>query len=487
MAYVLLASVYLIYLPHAQFVLDDWFVLGRYEAGEVAQTALAIVQNRFHGQFRFQWLSFLMGYGLWLVVGYSPKAVFLTSLALHAGCATALRGALEKLGVGTREAFWAGALFLLLPTTHGALLWSFNCAFFLWSTLWFLLYLREVAAEGPLWRQTVFLLLALFSGDPVFGLLLVAPVVAWRGWRPVVVGWGTLAVAAVAYATLVNRVPVFQAGLNVRYQFTLHQALATLAIIGNVYRKMTGLPADSYFRLAAVGSVRWWWRWRWLAVAVVLWGAAYGPILFLRAHEFRYDYVPSAYLALGLAVITGGRWVLGAVLAGWLALATVGDIGQSWIPQSQRLRLIEEKLRSLDVARGDTIVVSGTVMWIGTAPHFAFLAEWASTPFAEHVTGVKGLETACDIAEEGGALRLRHRNYQRDWKLEEAGRTRVLVVDKEGRLEEKKLLARPVGHGKFRLYGLKGYRGPGIPGEAVGREQMAMLEQGIYFVERDVR
>lgn len=175
------------------------------------------------------------------------------------------------------------------------------------------------------------------------------------------------------------------------------------------------------------------------------------------------------------------------MLAGWLALATVGDIRESWIPQSQRLRLIEEKLRSLEVARGDTIVVSNTVMWIGTAPHFAFLATWASTPFAEHVTGVKGLKTACDIAEEGGALRLRHRNYQRDWKVEEAGRTRVLVVDKEGRLEEKQLLARAVGHGKFRLYGLKGYRGPGIPGEAVGREQMAMLEQGIYFVERDVR
>src|SRR6185436_16711645 len=110
---------------------------------------------------------------------------------------------------------------------------------------------------------------------------------------------------------------------------------------------------------------------------------------------------------LGLAVITGERWVLGAVLAGWLALATVGDIRESWIPQSQRLRLIEEKLRSLEVARGDTIVVSNTVMWIGTAPHFAFLATWASTPFAEHVTGVKDLKTACDIAEEGGVLRLR--------------------------------------------------------------------------------
>lgn len=507
MAYALLALLYLLYLPHAQFVLDDWFVLGRYEqareAGELGRTALAIVQNQFHGQFRFQWLSFLLGYGLWLAVGYSPKIVFLVSLSLHTGCAAALRSALGKLGVGKGEAFLAGALFLLLPTTHGALLWSFNCAFFLWSTLWFLLFLREFAGDGPPWRQLTFLLLALFSGDPVFGLLVVAPLVAWRGWRKAVLVWGTVATAAALYALLVNKAPVFQAGLNVRYQFDLHQAGATLAIIGNVYRKMTGLTADSYYRLAG----RWWalgsaavvaWglrahrvedtRWKSLRLAAALWGAAYAPILFLRAHEFRYDYVPSPYLGLGLAAATAwprGRIALGAALAGWLAMATVGDIEQSWIPQARRLRAIEEKLKALRPDKGDTIVVSNTVMWIGTAPHLAFLAGWASTPFAERVTGVRGLEAACEIVDEGDALRLRHRNYRRDWKPEEAGRTRVFVVDQEGRLDERRLLARAVGGGKYQLYRLKEYLGPPVPAEPVGREQLAFLEREIYFAERD--
>jgi hypothetical protein len=396
-------------------------------------------------------------------------------------------------------------LFLLLPTAHGALLWSFNCAFFLWSTLWFLLFLREFAGNGPLWRQMAFLLLALFSGDPVFALLLVAPLAAWRGWRRAALVWATVAVAAAGYALLVNKAPVFQAGLNLRYRFTAHQALAMLAIIGNAYRKMTGLTADSYYRLAG-----WWWavgaagvvawglrttraegsRWKSLGLAVVLWGAAYGPILFLRAHEPRYDYVPSPYLALGLAAAAiawpPGRVALGAVLAAWLAMATVGNIRQSWVPQARRLRAIEEKLRSLQVAQGDTIVVSDTVMWIGTAPHFAFLAGWASTPFAEHVTGVRGIEAACEIVEEGGVLRLRHRNYQREWKPEEAGHTFLFVVDREGRLQPRKLLARSVGTGSFRLYGLKEYTGPPVPAEPVGREQLALLEREIYFVKRDI-
>jgi hypothetical protein len=506
-AYALLALVYLLYLPHAQFVLDDWFVLGRYEqareAGELGRTAAAIVQNQFHGQFRFQWLSFLLGYGLWLAAGYSPKVVFLASLALHTGCAAALRAALGRLRVGKGEAFLAGALFLLLPTTHGALLWSFNCAFFLWSTLWFLLFLREYAGDGPLWRQITFLLLALFSGDPVFALLLVAPLVAWRGWRRAASVWGTVATAAALYALVVNKAPVFRAGLDVRYQFTGHRALAMLGIIENAYRKMTGLTPDSYYRLDG-----WWWaagaagvvawgiratrtqetRWKTLGLAAVLWGAAYGPILFLRAHEPRYDYVPSPYLALGLSAAAmawpRGRVALGAVLSGWLAMATAGNIQQSWIPQARRLRAIEEKLRSIQVAKGDTIVVSGTVMWIGTAPHFAFLAGWASTPFAEYVTGVRGIEAACDIVEEGDVLRLRHRNYQRDWKPEEAARTRVFVVRKEGRLEERNLLARAVRSGRYQLYALKGYGGPPVPAEPVGRDQLAFLEREIYFVQR---
>lgn len=495
-------------------MLDDWFVLGRYqaarEAGELGKTALAILQNQFHGQFRFQWLSFSLGFLLWLLVGYSPKVVFLVSLCLHTACAAALRAALAALGTGWPASFLAGALFLLLPTTHGALLWSFNCAFFLWSTLWALLYLRELARGGPRWRQAVFLVLAMFSGDPVFGLLAAAPLVAWRGWRPVVFGWGLLAVAAAAYAVLVNRAPVFQAGLNVRYQFTWQQAAATLSIVGNVYRKMTGLPADAYYRLAAspatvaaavltAAVVAWFLAraagprpatGRSLKIAAVLWTAAYTPFLLLRAHEFRYDYVPSPYLALGLAALAlawprGQVWA-GAAAAAWIAALTVADIEQSWIPQSQRLAALETKLRSLGAERGDTFIVANTVLWKGTAPHFAFLAGWASTPFAEYVTGVRGVEAACEIVDEGDALRVRHRNYRRDWKPEEAPRTRVLEVGPDDRLEDRVLLARPEKGGKFRLYGLKGYGGPPPPAQPLAREQLALWGRGVYFVQRDL-
>ncbi len=529
LTYVLLASVYLLYLPHAEFVLDDWFVLGRYqqarEAGGSAPFHVfqQIVQNQFHGQFRFQWLSFSLGYLLWLLAGYSPRVVFLASLGLHVGCALAWRRVLVRLGVPSATAVLAGALFLLLPTTHGALLWSFNCTFFLWSTLWFLLYLGSLAetlrAErletGAAARQALFLLLALFSGDPVFGLLVAAAPLAgwWLRSRATVsttlLAWGVLAVAVPCYALVVNRAPVLQAGVGVRYEFTPASIAGNLATIFATYRKLTGWTADSYYHLRASGPAlaaaglavavaAWWWRRApvaapaarhplWLAGG--LWAAAYGPILFIRGHEFRYDYVPSPYLALALATaVLAGRALslpLAAGLLAWLAMASVADLQQSWIPQSEDLRAVAGWLKS---ARGveprDLFIASGTTQWIGTAPHFAFLAGWGSSPWAEHVTGVRGVEAACEIVEDRGRLRVYHRNYMRDWGPQEAAHTHVVLVQGARPPAGRTLLAREVETGGYELYALSGYRGPAIESRLYARDQLAIFEDEVYFARR---
>lgn len=514
-------------------MLDDWLVLGRYEAvrqagaGAEVRMALTILENQFHNQFRFQWLSFGIGYLLFLAVGYSPRLMFALFLLLHAGCAEALRRALEALGIARRLAFVTGAVFVLLPSTHGPLFWSHNCSYYIWSTLWFLLYLREAAASlraGRLTgnsaaRQALFLLLALFSGDPIFGLLAAgAPLAAWfvradrkAAAQATLLAWGTLGAAAALYALLINKAPIMQQGIGLRYSFSAASVRASLAAIVDTYERLTGVTPRSFYHLrlggaagaaaalAAVIALLGCWAvsrngplgrhrssaGRTVALAAGLWVAAYGPIWFLKAHEFRYDYVPSPFLALALATIVLAiprlRAALAAGLVAWMAAATVADIRQCWIPQSDSLRAIARSLRAMpDLQPGDLIVVSNIPLWIGTAPHFAFMADWASTPFAEHATGVHDLRTACEIVDDGGRLRAFHYDVMRDLNVQDPARTHVLVVDADGRLTERRLLAEPVRPGEYRLYALKGYAGPPPEGEFT-RQQLALEESQIYF------
>ena len=525
LVYLLLGSSYLLYLPQAEFVLDDWLVLGRYqtirESGRAAelQTVAAIVQNRFHGQFRFQWISFSIAYLLFLLVGYSPKIVFAVFLLLHIACAVTLRDVVDRLGIGAGPALIAGAVFLLLPSTHGPLFWSHNCSYYIWSTFWFLLYMRSLAAtlgEGRLTagaaaRQAVFLLLALFSGDPIFCLLLAAaPLTAWylrskAGLKATLLAWGVVLPAAAAYALLVNKAPIFQRGVGLRYSFTFWNLWSNVHSIAETYQRLTGLGPDSFYKLsltpvtaafaALAGAVAIYALrvagpelkplGRTLLFAAALWVAALGPIWFLLAHEFRYEYVPSPFLALALAVLACRlpvlRLPLAAALMAWVTVASIADIEQCWIPQSENLRLVARRLRELKVDPGDVLVVSNTTQWIGTAPNFAFLADWASTPFAEHVTGVHNLDTGCDIIDDGGRLRLFHYSRVRDLRPEDASRLHILVDEKNGRLSDRHLLAEPVHGGNYRLHPLKGYAGPAFPPQDFTREQLALMESDIYF------
>jgi len=117
-AYGAAACLYLLYLPHAEFLLDDWGVIARFEearrggAGGMLRVAGALVDNTFHRQFRFQWLSFSMGYALVLVFGRAPAVLFAALVLAHTACAVVWRQALEKLGVAPGAAFLSGLVFL---------------------------------------------------------------------------------------------------------------------------------------------------------------------------------------------------------------------------------------------------------------------------------------------------------------------------------------------------------------------------------------
>ncbi len=519
-AYLLLASIYLLYLPHAEFLLDDWFVLGKYQAAQEAGRAeqfrifTAYLQNQFHNQFRFQWLSFSLGYALWLLFGYSPGVMFTVFLISHLACAIVLRDVVERLGIGAGPAFLSGALFLLLPTAHGALFWSFNCFYYVWSTFWFLLYLRSLVPAlwaGKIERrqaaeQSLFLLLALFSGDPIFALLVAgAPLVGWflqskAGVRATLLAWSTVGVAAVCYALLINKAPMLEQGVGLRYDFSPGNLRSNVVAILDTYRRLTGLGGDAFYRLwpsvaglaagcgaaavvlLLVGRLRWSAPARAgrgagcgpggpphnavaaLGLAFALWVVAYGPILFLKGHELRYSYVPSPYLALAISIVVFAlpvvRSPVAAALAAWLALATVADIERCWIPQSRHLRAFAQTLRGFrDIQPADLLIVAGTPAWIGTAPDFAFHSGGFSKPFAEHVSRVRDLKVGTDIVSEAGHLRVFDATYIRDMEAGEPARTRALVMEADGRFTERHLLAQEVDPGAYRLYALKGYVG----------------------------
>ena len=162
--------------------------------------------------------------------------------------------------------------------------------------------------------------------------------------------------------------------------------------------------------------------------------------------------------------------------------AAVADLEHCWIPQSRNLRAIGERLRGFEkLERGELVIVSNTPLWMGTAPHFAFQGGFYSNPFAELATGVRPLETAREIVNEDGRLRVYHRNYMRDWNPQEAARTRVLVTEGVGRLGERRLLAHEVGPGSYRLYALKDYAGPPLSQQLYSREQLALSHASIYF------
>src|SRR5712692_7767724 len=88
--YLLLASIYLYYLPHAEFVLDDWIALQKFEQararGLKAEMGLVVsmVDGRFRETFRTHWLSLIFFLGLYHIGGLSPAFYFSVGVLLQA-------------------------------------------------------------------------------------------------------------------------------------------------------------------------------------------------------------------------------------------------------------------------------------------------------------------------------------------------------------------------------------------------------------------
>jgi hypothetical protein len=464
LAIALTASLYLLYLPDVQFVLDDWWLFQKFErAAAPADMARAILENRLWGAFRTNGLSFLAVYGLWGLAGWRPAFYFVVGVALHGLVGYLLYRFVKRLGLGEGAALAAGMLFVALPTSHNPVFWFPACAHYLFSAAWLLVYLNSAA--GPWSRraaavQAGAVALASLSGDQVFGLLAgsavcMAVVLRRRDLlRPAVVAWATMAVVGAVYIGWINRAPV-GGSVAARFDFRPAEVLEHLAGIGEGYYKF------SWLALPAAVAV-WWLRvesgpaWRAVWLGAGLWVLGYGPTWFLRWRELRYNYLPSLGLALVLAALCRKR-LIAAALLGWAAGTVVGEIQDCWRPMARHTQAVIRELKKLENLRDHEIVaVAGTPSRIGTAPHFGMYHSYSSTPFVESVTGVFGLYVGRAILWDSGRLGLEHVDFFRELKPDELRRAHVVVCDG---LEDCSI--RTVLQRGGERYPLKNYRGSG--------------------------
>ena len=530
--YLLLASLYLLYLPHVDFVLDDWYLVQKFEqarahglAGEW-RLAVDLVRNQVWGVARIEGVSYLIVYGLYLLVGPHPWFYFLLGLAFHTLAAFLLYLALDRLFF-QHLSFLAGALFLLLPTVHNPLFWFPNCAKYLFAAFWFLLYfylLSDTLHSGRFTAraaacQAVALLLALFSTDQPFALLLfTAPWAAllWRrraGYRAALLAWTVLLTGAFIHFRWINTARL-TGSIGAKFQFTPAQLVGNLRAIGTDYLRLAGLR-DSYYHPAALGAAAilplaggvltfWCLRreppcptpptplGRALLLGLGLWLAAYGPVLFLGWRELRYDYLPSIGLAIFLAALIGALlrpWPRNALpaaaglLVAFSAATAVAEIRQCWIPMSRHVRSIETELRRLPhLAYHDNVVIAGTPMRLGTAPHFGMFNSYTSSPFVESVTGVWGLNAARDLLYDYGRLGLEHTDFFHEIHAGDLARTHLIACAPDLTCAPRTVLARHVGSGRYTLHPLKDYAGPALdPARTYSIGDLAPLRAQIYI------
>ena len=481
--YLLMASVYLLYWPHAEFVSDDWFQLGFYLSHSEMSVVRTLMRNQLYGVFELSWLSRVVDSLIAAVFGYAPRLLFTLALAVHLTNAWLFYRLLVRLRVAERLALWAGAGYLVIPTAHNAVLWFVNNDFYHRPPLFLFVFLLSFVGTvewGRLtWRtgawQAFLLLTVLFlGGAPSFFLVLFSgpwmvlcffPRDRWKpALRVTAFHAAVIVLCLVVYVRVISAVP---SGIGGRYDFSFLFLRRNLGLMASHLAGLSGLGSAAYhlrpevtqvvaslLAVLAVGlagrglaEARPAWRAPVFAVGMIT--LAYAPLLFLVGATLRHYYTVSPYLALLLMSLCDRlpvRRVAAGLLVAWFAAATVADIRQCWIPQSQHLQALKAGLRRLrNLEPGDLVVVPGTPWVIGTAQNFALIIDLWARNFAWHVTGVRDLQFWREIVIEQGRLRLYQRATMRDTGAAELTRAHVLLGPPQGPYQPARYWAEPVG------------------------------------------
>lgn len=495
LCFLLLATPYLLYGPHAEFVSDDWFQLDSYRSyqarGWTGQWELVqvLVQNKLYGQFQLNWLVTVMDSLILWIVGYAPRFVFALAVAVHLVNAWLFYRLLTRLEVAGSVAFASGAVFLLVPTAHNVLFWALNTGFFrvpplflmlLWLSFVKALHTGLVGWKTALW-QAALVVATLFSGGaPLFLLLLFGgPWIAlcwfrreqWRlAARLTLAHWALVTAALAVYLRFGTAVPL---AAGARYDFSYGFFVwNTRNFRGHLFG-LSGLAGASFevrpevavlaaailaalLVVVGVGRARDGQRWRPAMFAAGLLALAGGPLLFLVGRTLRHYYTVSPFLALLVAALLPARRFTAAAVCAWFAAGTVAEIRQCWIPQSRHVQALKAGLRSLrNLEPGDLVVVPGAPWVTGTAQNFVLTHNLWADRFARIIVGVPDLEFWREIVIEQGMIRLYHRHTMRTTSAEELARAHVLIGPPEGPYHPALSWAEPIPDGSRKLHCLK--------------------------------
>jgi hypothetical protein len=365
-----LSSVYLLYLPHAAPVLDDWVYLQLFDQPGYLR---GLLDNSHPAQFRLNWAGLLPVYLLSRAAGASAWPYALLAWAVHLLTGFLLGRLVAALAEDQETGFAAAALYAVLPAANQALFWSLATSFYSMQTLglvWFLLHPRLRCLPA-----------VLFLGEQAIPALLLLPGIRAGAWRR----WALAAALLAGYALLINRMPVVT-GLQQRaggvewslwpllprildtlwrspwqwHPLLIAAVVPALAVL--LLRRPPSLPARRpHLRLLL-----------WSLGGVLL---TYLPISWL-ALEWRYLYVPALFLASGAASVLGllgarARAVLLPLAALYCVCTTFQEMRQCWVPQSRVARaLIRTLAGGGPYHDGEVVLFSGGPGALGPAPNF---------------------------------------------------------------------------------------------------------------------
>ncbi len=533
--YACLSAVYLLYLPHALPVLDDWTILEIFREARTAGVAGAagflgrLVDNTWWGQFRIFWASFVPVYALSWVAGFAGWPYFLLAWTAHCVTSVLLGRAISLLAADERAGFLAGAVFAVFPAASNNLLWPLGNYYWppLFLMLWFYRSWKKLAVADPPgygWKDAALALPVAFAGEQTLpALLLLMPLTALLFGSPAARGrllrWSaahlaTLIVLLAAYVFLVNNVPV-RGTFALRYTGGAWSLLPFVKTLAASLGLLPGVaewsprwrPELALMALLALAGAAFFWCGRRVRdgsppparlLKLFLWSAAaaaltYLPVALLPGVEWRYLHAPSLFLVPAgvalLSLLKGPAPVATALLAiAYCVSLTYFEIRQCWVPESREARSVLDAIAAARPFRAfDMLIFSGAPHATGPAPSFILGASWALRGALQHHAGaaLELLGARELLVNDRGELALYNRDRTRRITRQDFPHLRPFVRGPDGRFHPKSVLAIPASEGRLEVIALPRFRGV-VPAAPVTREELdrSGWSPDIYFAHR---
>ncbi len=471
--YATLSAVYLLYLPHAMPIMDDWTLLEFFATAKagglhgIAGFLQGLIQNHHPHHFRLNWAGYFPAFVLYFAAGLTPWPYALLAWAAHLGAAYFLSRLVASLISREGAGLLAGAFYAVLPSCNNILFLFVSSSYYYFQTLALVWWLHRLASRerDPGWRDLALLPLVVFTGEQIQAALLLLPLLMQPlfGRGPSPRGWlrHTLVIGLLigVYYFAINCYPVTR-GLDRQTPWSLRPV--SFHLFGSLglepafaQWRPAWQPGAAVLGVAALAAAAFLLAWpravradsgpnrsgELLVFSVAGVILAYLPAAWLATFEWRYLYVPSLFLAAGgAAVLNLLPRRVAAALAGlaivYSSVYTYYEMHQCWIPQSRAARA---QLAAVAANRpyrpGEIVVLAGSHLRRGTAPDFIAGTSWSLRSVLALAGGAQQVQAGREIvAGDHGELFLFQGDAYVPIRPEDLARVRYIGPNAGGRL-----------------------------------------------------